>query len=80
MGWPMAFNLRSKLGPEKTILISDVSEDAIARYLKETEGKGPVKIVKNGFDAVQQAVRGTFHHPFQRRPPPSTNTLHRTWS
>ena len=56
MGYPMAVNLRSKMGPEKTLLICDVSEEAIAKFQKQMDGKGPIKVVKNGFEAVQQAV------------------------
>jgi 3-hydroxyisobutyrate/3-hydroxypropionate dehydrogenase len=56
MGYPMAVNLRSKMGNEKTLLICDVSEEAISKFQKETEGKGPVKVVKNGLEAALQAV------------------------
>lgn len=56
MGFPMAINLRKGLGADKKILICDVSEEALSKYQKQTEGKGPVEVVKNGFEAVQQAV------------------------
>jgi 3-hydroxyisobutyrate/3-hydroxypropionate dehydrogenase len=56
MGYPMAVNLRSKLGQDKTLLICDVSEEAIAKFQKQMEGKGPIKVVKNGFEAAQEAV------------------------
>ena len=56
MGFPMAINLRTGLGPDKKILICDVSEQALSKYQTKTEGKGPVEVVKNGFEAVQQAV------------------------
>ena len=56
MGYPMAVNLRSRMGSEKTLLICDVSEEAIAKFQKQMDGKGPIKVVKNGFEAVQQAV------------------------
>ena len=52
----MAVNLRSKMGSDKTLLICDVSQDAIARFQKQMEGKRPIKVVRNGFDAVKQAV------------------------
>lgn len=56
MGYPMAVNLRSKIDSSKTLLICDVSEEALSKFEKQMEGKGPVKRVKNGFEAVQQAV------------------------
>ena len=56
MGYPMAVNLRSKMGSDKTLLVCDVSEEAIAKFQKQLEGKGPIQVVKNGFEAVQQAV------------------------
>ncbi len=59
MGYPMAVNLRSKLSQDKTLLICDVSEEAIAKFQKQMAGEGPVKAVKNGFEAVQQAVSPT---------------------
>lgn len=59
MGYPMALNLRSGIDKATKLLICDVSEDALARFQKQTEGKGPVEVVKNGYEAVQQAVRMT---------------------
>lgn len=56
MGYPMAKNLRKGLGSDHTLLICDVNEDAIARFQEETAGQGPVRVVANGFDAVQDAV------------------------
>jgi 3-hydroxyisobutyrate/3-hydroxypropionate dehydrogenase len=57
MGYPMAINLRSGIDKNTKLLICDVSEDALSRFQKQTEGKGPVEVVKNGYEAVQQAVR-----------------------
>lgn len=59
MGYPMAKNLRKGLGPDHTLLVCDVNEDAISRFQEETADQGPVRVVANGFDAVQQAVRAT---------------------
>jgi len=56
MGYPMAKNLRAGLGPEKTLLICDVNTNALDLFKAETEGKGPVEVVKNGFEAVKAAV------------------------
>jgi hypothetical protein len=57
MGYPMAINLRAGIDANTKLLICDVSEDALTRFQKDTEGKGPVEVVKNGFEAVQRAVR-----------------------
>jgi 3-hydroxyisobutyrate dehydrogenase len=56
MGYPMAKNLRAGLGPDKTLLICDVNNDALHRFKAETEGQGPVEIVNNGFEAAKAAV------------------------
>lgn len=55
MGYPMAKNLRGGLEPTKTLLICDVSEEALNRFQAETAGRGPVEIVKNGFEAAKAA-------------------------
>lgn len=41
---------------EKTLLICDVSEDAINRFKQDTEGQGVVDVVPNGFEAAKAAV------------------------
>jgi hypothetical protein len=56
MGFPMAINLRRKIGPSVTILICDVSAYAIERFQSQTDDQGPVQVVRNGFEAVQNAV------------------------
>ena len=65
MGYSMAINLRSKVGSDTTILICDVSEDALSRFQAQMQGKGPIRVVKNGCEAVQQAV--CFSWTFPRR-------------
>ncbi|KAI1504556.1 NAD binding domain of 6-phosphogluconate dehydrogenase-domain-containing protein [Biscogniauxia marginata] len=55
MGYPMAKNLLAGLGPEKTLLICDVSTEAIDRFVKEAEGKVTVQPVSNGFEAAKAA-------------------------
>lgn len=56
MGYPMAKNLRSGLDATKTLLICDVSKEALERFQAETKGKGPVEVVENGFEAARAAV------------------------
>jgi 3-hydroxyisobutyrate dehydrogenase-like beta-hydroxyacid dehydrogenase len=55
MGYPMALNLRKGLDDSHTLLICDVSTDALGRFQRDAEGQGPVSIVKGGFDAIQRA-------------------------
>lgn len=56
MGYGMAVNLRAKLKSDLTMYICDVSEQALERFQSEMAGKGPISVVKNGYDAVQSAV------------------------
>lgn len=56
MGYPMAINLRRKLDPNVTLLISDISPAAVTRFQDEASEYGPVEVVQNGFEAAQDAV------------------------
>lgn len=56
MGYGMAVNLRSKLPKSTTFYICDVSPQTIDRFISEMGGYGPIKVVENGFEAVQAAV------------------------
>jgi 3-hydroxyisobutyrate dehydrogenase-like beta-hydroxyacid dehydrogenase len=55
MGYPMALNLRRGLDGSHTLLICDVSSDALTRFQHDAEGHGPVSIVDSGHDAIQRA-------------------------
>jgi 3-hydroxyisobutyrate dehydrogenase-like beta-hydroxyacid dehydrogenase len=55
MGYPMALNLRKGLDDSYTLLICDVSNDALKRFQRDAESHGPVSIVNNGYDAIQRA-------------------------
>jgi len=66
MGYPMAKNLRAGLGKDKTLLICDVSEDLLNRFIQETQGQGPVEIVSNGFEAAKAAVSSRPYAPNTR--------------
>lgn len=57
MGYPMAKNLLSGLGPEKTLLICDVSTEALDRFVKEAQGQATVEVVGTGYEAAKAAVR-----------------------
>jgi 6-phosphogluconate dehydrogenase len=56
MGYPMALNLRKKVGSEYTILICDVVQDALQKFQEEAAGTGPIEVVQTGYEAVQAAV------------------------
>ncbi|KAH9989596.1 hypothetical protein F4779DRAFT_632161 [Xylariaceae sp. FL0662B] len=53
MGYPMAKNLLTGISPEKTLLICDVSTEALNRFIQETQGKSTVKVISNGFEAAE---------------------------
>ncbi|KAI1420047.1 6-phosphogluconate dehydrogenase [Xylaria sp. FL1777] len=55
MGYPMAKNLLSGLGPEKTLLICDVNAEALDRFMKEAHGQANVEFISNGFQATKVA-------------------------
>lgn len=58
MGYPMALNLRAGLSASQTLLICDVSTDALERFQKEvaaTGNKGRIEVVKTGAEAVARA-------------------------
>ncbi|KAK3688063.1 6-phosphogluconate dehydrogenase [Podospora appendiculata] len=55
MGYPMAKNLRKGLDTNTTLLICDVNTDALERFVAETAGQGPVRVVPNGYTAAQAA-------------------------
>ena len=71
MGYPMAKNLRAGTGDDKLLLICDVVQEALDRFQTETQGKGPVEVVKNGFEAATRAVRSL---PFILRGQPAITT------
>jgi 3-hydroxyisobutyrate dehydrogenase len=56
MGYPMAVNLRSKMDDDQTLLICDLSEEATTKFQSQMYGKGPVEVVKTGYEAALQAV------------------------
>lgn len=51
----MALNLRKGLDESHTLLICDVSTEAIIRFQKDAISHGPVEAIKNGYEAVQRA-------------------------
>jgi 3-hydroxyisobutyrate dehydrogenase len=55
MGYPMALNLRKGLDDSHTVLICDVSSDALTRFQHDAKNHGPVDIIKSGYEAIQRA-------------------------
>jgi 3-hydroxyisobutyrate dehydrogenase-like beta-hydroxyacid dehydrogenase len=55
MGYPMALNLRKGLDDSCSLLICDVSTDALERFQRDSAGGGPVDIVDSGYEAIQRA-------------------------
>jgi 3-hydroxyisobutyrate dehydrogenase-like beta-hydroxyacid dehydrogenase len=55
MGYPMALNLRNGLDKSYTLLICDVSTDALTRFQKDAVGRGPVDVVHTSYDAIRRA-------------------------
>ncbi|KAJ9638683.1 uncharacterized protein PV06_09809 [Exophiala oligosperma] len=55
MGYNMAVNLRTKMPKEKTLVICDVSEEALSKFQEQTGKFGPVVVAKNGAEAIQKA-------------------------
>lgn len=56
MGWPMAANLRRKIGGDRELVICDVSHDAISRFQTGLREHGPIKVVSSGREAFEAAV------------------------
>lgn len=55
MGYPMALNLRKGLDSSHTLLVCDVSSDALARFQQDAKDHGPVATVDGGYQAIQLA-------------------------
>ena len=55
MGYPMAMNLRKKIGQDKSMVICDTATAPLERFRAETENIGPVSVVANGAEAYEAA-------------------------
>ena len=60
MGYPMALNLRRKIGSEYAIVICDVVQETLQEFQEEAAGTGPIDVVKTGYEGFQAAV----HTPY----------------
>ncbi|KXT16174.1 hypothetical protein AC579_910 [Pseudocercospora musae] len=55
MGYPMATNLRKKIGSNRILIVYDINQAATNRFQLQTKGFGPVKIVGTAYEALQEA-------------------------
>ncbi|KAI8931027.1 hypothetical protein NX059_012038 [Plenodomus lindquistii] len=55
MGYPMALNLRKGIDKSHTLLICDVSTDALTRFQQDAKSNGAIEIIKHGYEAIQRA-------------------------
>lgn len=55
MGYSMALNLRKGVDDSHTLLVCDVSTDALTRFQRDAAGYGPVVTVDGGYEAIQRA-------------------------
>lgn len=57
MGYPMAVNLRRKIGSDITVIIYDINREAVERYQNSMgDEHGPVEVASNAAEAVKAAV------------------------
>lgn len=57
MGYPMAVNLRRKVGNDIKIIIHDVNKEALERFRTSmADEHGPVEIVSSAAEAIKAAV------------------------
>ncbi len=57
MGYGMAVNLRTKVNRDITLVVCDVNQEAVDRFRAEVTDHGPIEVARNGFEAIQKAVR-----------------------
>lgn len=57
MGYGMAVNLRTKMDPSWSLLISDVNKAALEKFQSQLKSQGSISIVENGAEAASKAVR-----------------------
>lgn len=57
MGFPMAQQLRAKMPASSTLIIREVVESQVTRFLDETKISGLIKVAESARAVAQQAVR-----------------------
>ena len=58
MGFPMARNLRAKIPQSSRLVICEVVEAQIKKFLAENDGVGEIRVVSSPKEVAEQAVRG----------------------
>ena len=56
MGFPMARNLRAKIPKSSTLIICEVVEAQVKKFLAENESVGQLQIAKTPKEVAEQAV------------------------
>jgi hypothetical protein len=56
MGFPMARNLRAKIPASSRIIICEVVEARIKKFLAENEGEGEIQVARTPREVSEQAV------------------------
>ena len=56
MGYPMAINLRKKIPKESLLVISELNQEAVQRFLSETKDIGEVKVANTPREVGEQSV------------------------
>jgi hypothetical protein len=56
MGFPMARNLRAKIPPSSRLVICEVVESQIKKFIIETKGTGEIQVARTPREVAEQAV------------------------
>lgn len=56
MGYPMAVNLRRKLPKSAKVVIAELNQDTVHRYLEETRDAGPVEVASTPREVSERSV------------------------
>src|SRR4051794_23279314 len=92
MGFPMARNLRAKMPSSSRLIICEVVEARIKKFLTENEGKGEIQVARTPREVSEQAVRQNakykallllrlwsgYHHHNASEGPTCQDSLHRS--
>lgn len=62
MGFPMARNLRAKIPRSSRLVICEVVEAQIQKFLTENKSQGEIQVAATPRDVAEQAVGRNFRH------------------
>lgn len=57
MGFPMAQQLRAKIPKSSTLIIREVVQSQVKRFLAETDAVGLIKVAQSARAVAEEAVR-----------------------